>query len=76
MNKPHQTARARGTHPEVRHGMTLFNPKDIAVQMHHIFEKKNAHLKNELDHGVDLYSMGVTNTLQAFFKDYNGLFMD
>jgi hypothetical protein len=52
----------------------LFNPKDIAVQMHHIFEKKNAHFKNEWDHGVDLYSMGVWNTLQAFFKDYNGLF--
>jgi hypothetical protein len=42
--------------------------------MHHIFEKKNAHLKNEWDHGVDLYSMGVWNTLQAFFEDYNGLF--
>ncbi len=74
MNKPHQTARAGGTHTEVQHDTTLFNPKDIAVQMHHIFEKKNAHLKNELDHGVDLYSMGVWNTLQAFFKDYNGLF--
>jgi hypothetical protein len=74
MNKPHQTARAGGTHTEVQHDTTLFNPKDIAVQMHHIFEKKNAHLKNEWDHGVDLYSMGVWNTLQAFFKDYNGLF--
>jgi hypothetical protein len=42
--------------------------------MHHIFKKKNAHLKNEFDHGVDLYSMGVWNTLHAFFKDYNGLF--
>jgi hypothetical protein len=67
MNKPHQTARAGCTHTEVRHDMALFNPKDIAVQMHHIFEKKNAHLKNEFDHGVDLYSMGVWNTLHAFF---------
>jgi hypothetical protein len=74
MNKTHQIARAGCTHTEVRHDTTLFNPKDIAVQMHHIFEKKNAHLKKEWDHGVDLYSMGVWNTLQAFFKDYNGLF--
>jgi hypothetical protein len=74
MNKPHQTARAGGMHTEVRHDTTLFNPKDIAVQMHHIFKKKNAHLKNKWDHGVDLYSMGVWNTLQAFFKDYNGLY--
>jgi hypothetical protein len=74
MNKPHQTARAGGTHTEVRHDTTLFNPKDIAVQIHHIFEKKNAHLKNKGDHGVDLYSMGVCNTLHAFFKDYNRLF--
>ncbi len=42
--------------------------------MHHIFKKKNAHLKNEWDHGVDLYSMRVWNSLHAFFKDYNGLF--
>jgi hypothetical protein len=74
MNKPHQTARAGCTHTVVRHDTTLFNPKDIAVQMHHIFEKKNAHLKNKFDHGVDLYSMRVWNSLHAFFKDYNGLF--
>jgi hypothetical protein len=40
MNKPHQTARAECTHTEVRHDTTLFNPKDIAVQMHHIFKKE------------------------------------
>jgi hypothetical protein len=40
VNKPHQTARAGGTHTEVRHDTALFNPKDIAVQMHHILKRR------------------------------------
>jgi hypothetical protein len=74
MNKTHQTARAGGTHTKFRHDMRVFNPHDIAVQMHHIFEKKNAHLKNARENEENHYSMRMWHTLQAFFKDYNGLF--